>query len=299
MAGVQMLRGDPLYDILTFATPLVDAQTLPRLDPDMRSVALEGRSCHPPEYIARRISTPDVASCERGMVPLPFLWRLKLLMDMGIVDKLMGNCTLCDENLIKLMRGWSDIDQKVIRFAAVCMQPEEEDEKLFDRVTEHLFSKQHGGHSPGHSCSICGALDYKVLRACLALSVNMEQQALLLLPRKMLQPHIDHAAVQDLLMRGRVGQRWVEMAPRNIELGTTKCVACHEVETGVKLAGPPTMALEAPRCAECWNDKPRPGRRQMQRCSKCGNTQYCSPECQLSAWPWHKAACKLKSELPP
>ncbi|PNH05544.1 hypothetical protein TSOC_008177 [Tetrabaena socialis] len=49
-------------------------------------------------------------------------------------------------------------------------------------------------------------------------------------------------------------------------------------------------------CWRCAKAKDRAAGVRLQRCSLCLVARYCSPQCQLSHWKQHKAACKLATD---
>ena len=200
-----------------------------------------------------------------------------------------GDCRICGKHLVRTgqaVRGaMGDSSKELSQEAA--------------RAIAHLTRERHDGQDPAHSCSQCGALDYRIMRAASVLSACTEQRAALLMAQQCCPTGIELG-----------GQLWNNMAPRDRVAGTTKCVMCYgdtlvqqsqTTNTRVQYsADTNTMTMTIgpadgdPSCEWCgvMGTPSEP----LMKCGKCRGALYCDKVCQSAAWPTHKRACVVKGD---
>lgn len=225
---------------------------------------------------------------------VPIDWSRQMLVRMHLVDR-EGNCRYCKARLVKIGQPFP--------FGPTA-ETKEQLEAEMRAAIEHLTRERHGGQDPMHSCSRCGALDYRIMRAMVVKAASDAQQAVLLLPLQ-----CSPGGVMYDLHLGDGAQRFNTLAPRDKQLGTTKCVLCNEethaqsrsTNTGVhysvqhSVCGDKiTMSIgpadDAPGCEMCGQlGTPAAP---LKACGAC-NVFYCSPECSIADWPRHKLNCTV------
>lgn len=224
---------------------------------------------------------------------VPLDWYRQMFVRMHLVD-CGGKCRYCKTQLVQPGQPYPP------PFGSETRQQQTEEMRL---AIAHLTQERHGGEDPMHSCSECGALDYRILRALVVKAVSVEQRAVLLLPLQ-----CSPGGVMYDLQLGAGAQRFNTLAPRDKRLGKTKCVLCNEAthvqsratNTSVRYSAHPggnviTMSIgsaDDTRGCEVCGKLGTPAA-PLKGCGVCKKTAllYCSPACSIADWPTHKRIC--------
>ena len=233
--------------------------------------------------LARGIPLDQVALLNTATTTsVPCDWIRQMMAKHRLVDS-GGNCRICGVHLV-------NVGQPVL--GAVGESPKELCEEAA-RAIVHLTKERHDGQDPAHSCSRCGALDYRILRATSVMSACKQQKAVLLMAQQCWPVGIQQGA-----------HTYNDLAPRDRVRGTTLCVMCNgntlvqsrATNTRVQHSSDATTMTMTigpadgnPSCEWCgmMGSPSKP----LKRCVRCPGALYCDKTCQLAAWPTHKLRC--------